>query len=464
MLVVPGLAAAELRRMGDLVFDLPADYEAAQLSVNDREGLVVRPADWLDRDADTFTHVHLTAAAPVAGDVKAWAAGFLGGHLDSDERAEVAAWEQTTPQAGADTYVTLLRVVDADDGDEQGHLMAAVYVRAGRGTAVYVEGDDRAELERQAADLQRLTDGVRHADDVPPIEGPATPGPYDGFHWGNALYYTFGGMQVSERGLTFRRDGGAYDGIPPGGIHDFDYDALARTHTHSVGRYAVAPGPEHHVVTIRWADGAVETIEGDAARPTSDGSHTLYPARTLPDGFTFDGKYDHLTYVPNADFANPGGVAAGSALEFRRDGTFAREGFVSATGANHAFVNNSAGHGRYAHRGGDLQLTYADGRVVHWPMWVLDGEDGPAALDQRRDGRRRPAPAGRQPARHAGARQPARWVGLRQPARSLSSPSDDPSGHGLRPAGSWLRRGARTCVRSGRARPPCGPARSSPPS
>ena len=393
--------AGELRRAGNVVFTPPAGWEVADLEVgpDDLPMAVLRPDDWLDLD-DPIS-IHLPYGEPFSGmtdALRAWGDGRLRKHLDldDDERYEPLAWQDANNVAGPRLLLGGGKVVDADDGDLE-EIIVAVLLRAGsRADVAFVEVDAgpsetlEARIRAHTAKLLEIVGGFAFvsAGATPPLSGPPVPGAYDGYYWGNYIMWMTGmdGMmdsQLVDRSYTLRPDGTFYDGLPPGGLAAFDYDRLAMEHTDSVGHYVRGKDADgEDALVLRYASGEVDTLDITEGGGLRDGQAYLHQARVPADGFTFAGTRSYLNHTGlAAGIGGSASVTTANSVTFRPDGTFGREGFTSSTGnydggvGYHVNTGNKVAAGRYEVRGGELALTFDDGRVWRWDVFITDGEE-----------------------------------------------------------------------------------------
>jgi hypothetical protein len=389
----PALAgdSAEPRRFGNVIFQLPAGWDTWVHNEGEADVPVARLQND-DDDADD-PDVLIALGEPFSGDtaaLQAWAAKRLNDYCDADERFEPAGWKAMHNPTGARILIGGGRIVDAGDGDLEELVVAAVFRAGDRAELIFVRLP-RREAEVQAARASTLLSG--HVESLAfvslgakPLLGAPTPGPYEGLWWGSRLDLVpeiGGGLstRMSHATYTFRRDGTFYDGIPPGGIHDFDPAALAMTHTQDVGHYHVVGD----IVQLRYASGETDELDITDSGGLQDGGRLMFRVRVPPDGFRFAGARYTVRYTPlAAGIGESAGVSSSSTMRFARDGTFGRRAFTSVTG-HHEHVSyhtqsDSADSGTYHLRGGELTLRFGDGKVWTWDCFILDGDGSDPTL------------------------------------------------------------------------------------
>ena len=393
---VPPADAGERRRAGNIVFTLPDGWEAAELErgPDDRPVTVLRPEDWIHDDDAVSIWLPRGAPRPDGEDaLRAWATEAIAASLDldDDERLDTTSWNQPGEAGPNAPLLGLLYVTDTDD-DRRKSAVVAVLIPAGdRVEVAYVTVRNRGDtaeirdaLQRSATTLlSTVAEFAFISTGAAPLLPPPQPGLLDGVWWGVGLIWLPGldGVMTSrlqEYIYVFRPDGRFFDGIPPGGADTMDDPEVALRHTGDMGQYEV----RGDTLLLRYASGERDEIDIDGAL-LRDGQAVIRQVRVPADGFRFAASRDYIQHTGlSAGIGESASVSSANTITFRPDGTFGRDGFVSAVGdfeaGGYAVNRNTDGTGTYTVSGGKIALRYDDGRIIRWSLLIDDGgDDGP---------------------------------------------------------------------------------------
>lgn len=377
-------ASAERRQFGNVVYDLPPDWSQGRSD----EGRQVLLFDGED-DVCPYCSLSIGAGEPARGDLATWLRGQFLAFVDEEDRdaVEVLSGPDLVSEGGR----TLAMMGQRVDDDVQ---MLFGFEEGGRFELVGFQGwaHDGEEAARTLAFLQSsvvpMIDALAFVSaGAAPVLPAAEPGSLDGLWWGWNQGFTLGldGLMMPTmeyRTLAFWPDGRFYDGTPPGGLAPLDPAALAADTEWGTYREA------GNTVELTFADGETERLARDG-EGWSDGTRTLSPVETLPDGAMLDGTVSSSFYAAlgPAGGAVSGGVSGSSETVFRPDGTFGStrssaavgnfsDGAGTSTGGFATTGGGDATSGTYAIRDGLLTMTPSDGGEpeAEWAFVSPDGE------------------------------------------------------------------------------------------
>lgn len=135
------LPGATKRRSGNVVFDLPAGWEAVELSLgaDDLPATFVRVEDWSDRDAPLVTIPRGTSFSGTDAELGRWGEAMVTRCLDLDDDETFAPLDWTPSVEGAIRLLTGGSTVIQDDGRPAKAVLAAVLSVGGRADLAFVE-------------------------------------------------------------------------------------------------------------------------------------------------------------------------------------------------------------------------------------------------------------------------------------------------------------------------------------
>ena len=389
------------RRSGNVVFVLPAGWEAIEQSIgsDDLPSTSVRVEDWLDRDAPMVEIPRGAVFAGTDAELGRWGESMLTRYLDLDESETFAPLGWTPSSAGAVRLLTGGGTVRRrDDGQPEKAVIATVFSAGGRADLAFVEvslGDPDTLQARMRAASGALVGAIGTFSFIsagaPPLLPVPTPGPYEGLWRGQYIVTSLGMDMMMQTRLAlssyvFSRDGTFARGIPDGGIGVLSDPELAMVRTGDTGNYLV----EGKRVRLLYADGDADELEVNDDGSLQDGQATLYRTDVPADGFTFDGTSSSFSYTGMPSFGGPiggSGVASSSATTFHRDGTFSQERSTAVNGntpdVSYAFNNANTSDGTYRIQGGELVMQHdarpgEPARVRRGELVVLEGDGGPS--------------------------------------------------------------------------------------
>ncbi|MEM9795369.1 MAG: hypothetical protein AAF919_02705 [Pseudomonadota bacterium] len=380
-------AAAEPRQAGNILYDLPAGWEAVETET-DTDGFPateLRHEDWLDNGLPFVTLTRGTNDPPDGDALLGWASSHLQAHLelDDDERLTMENWKELGDFGPGPVWFGVGAVANPDTGTVSDVVGAFLLDLGERAELVFTEvrvrrvEDPAAALKAAVAFLTGSLEGFRFVSKgAQPLLGAPRPGPFAGVYHGTHLRIMpgFDGSVQTDlvhELVVMQADGRFYEGIPPGGVAGLNDPDLRLMRTGDWGHYEVSGDR----VTLRYANGEVDDMDYEDGTLTF-GNATLSPIGLLPDGTTFAATRESIFFVATGiGFDNRTSVSGSSTIVFRTDGTFGREGFTGATGTydTGAFAtsNETSADGRYEVRGGEIVLRFQDGRVWRWDCFVL---------------------------------------------------------------------------------------------
>ena len=323
-------ASAETRQFANLVYDLPAGWEAGGTS-DGRQELRYAAEDEACDNCRILLDPGVAGGGPIADWRDAQAVLPEDMTLIGEPKVERGT-------AGDWTLHVLMRMVD-DDGRQRFQAFFAIDLPE-RNELVIFEGSarDEAALERSLAalnaDLVPMLEAARFVSEgAEPVLGPPQPGDLDGPWFGTAISNRYDGLSgtlqlvVDRELMTFYADGRFYRGIPPSGSGPLDVEGLVAAGETGLGNY-LRSGDE---IELRYVDGDVARLGMSGASGLRWGGVTMYPAAFAPDGFRFSGVI-HATGYTAFGAGVSGGVAHERTQVFRDDGTFTDSSFTGVSG------------------------------------------------------------------------------------------------------------------------------------
>lgn len=220
-----------------------------------------------------------------------------------------------------------------------------------------------------------------------PGQGPVTGAPV-GANALNGLYYRtytyFGGyptprLNLVENHYYFSADGQVYDGVPPGGLENFNWDAARQATPGKVGTYTIAG----ETITFKMADGKTQEMkferEGEDIRLDGYFASLRGPlAVNLLSG-------NYFASATAYSFTGEGHATSGHSLKLFPDGTYEGFNIASFDGSMANGWGTSGTRGTYTISGNTLALTGTDGKTTYHTIFPFrmdgDTEARPAAIN-----------------------------------------------------------------------------------
>lgn len=359
-------AQAEIRRFGDVIYDLPDDWRPG----GEHEGTKLFFSNLPDNKC-RFCRFYIASSRPHTGTLTAFLQENRTLFLEEDDKRYLQGLSEirSLKLGGLPAEMSAARY-----SNSKTLFLFAVDIGKDRKVLLGFLGETNSEREiLESRDTLKLSvlpvfENLKFAaGGKANLLPPAEPGEMSGIWWGwhQIVIPALDGstsLSMVHKSIVFYPDGHFYDGSPPTGLKNLDREALLADFDNSFGVYR---HDGKNRLQLTYADGKSQTMERDKKGWKLRGV-SLTEVQPLPDGFKLKGRvssFNYSGYAPGSGIS--GGIATGSNTTFSSDGTYTGESFGTVTASTSAggFANSSksAKEGRYETRDGLLIMTPKDG-------------------------------------------------------------------------------------------------------